>query len=101
MKRYLVLAVFFDSRSHQVITHSKKWTCGNNDFPEDNAEKIIESIADSGLGKDHLFEVFVFQSINSEMEPKQVAYWNLDDELFGGEEMDFEDEDEGYEFSDD
>ena len=46
---------------------------------------VIDYIAKEGLGKASLFEVFVFQSVH-EGAPKQVAYWNQDDGLFGDEE---------------
>lgn len=71
--KYLVLAVFSDGSN--VATHSKEFDCGF-DSPEDRAEDIINSIADSGLGKTNLWEVFVYKSAqNFGDAPEQVAYW--------------------------
>lgn len=92
--KYLVFAVFQDSGSNQIATHSKEMDLGFND-PEDRAEDIIDHIVGSGLSKTNLWEVFVFKSAQNYGDaPEQVAYWNLDDGLFGEQEDDEEDEDE-------
>ena len=89
--KYLVLAVFSDGHG-QICTHSKIIDLGFAN-PEYEEEKIIDSIA--GSDKDNLWEVFVFSSAQNYGDaPTQVAYWNLDDGLFGEQEDEDEDEDE-------
>lgn len=84
--KYLVFAVFQAPESAEVFTHSKEVDLGFAS-PEDEAENIIDGIASSGLGKANLWEVFVFRSAQNYGDaPEQVAYWNLDDGLFGDEE---------------
>ena len=79
--KYLVFAVFSDGTN--LATHSKEMDLGFKDV-ESSAEEIIESIADSGLGKETLWEVFVFKSAqNFGSAPEQVGYWNQEDGLFG------------------
>ena len=88
--RYLVFAVFSDGQG-EVATHSKEYDCGFNN-PNDMAEEIIADVSASGLGRQSLWEVFVFQSAQNYGDaPNQVAYWNLDDGLFGEEEVSEED----------
>lgn len=91
--RYLVFAVFSDGFGGEIATHSKEMDLGFDD-PKNQESKIIDSIADSGLGKNSLWEVFVFKSAqNFGDAPEQVAYWNQEDGLFGKQD-ELEDEDE-------
>lgn len=75
--KYLVLAVFVGDFGSQVATHSKEMDLGSKDL---EAQEIIDDIVSSGLGKDNLYEVFVWKSAdNSQEAPVCVAYWTLDD----------------------
>lgn len=93
--KYLVFAVFQDFGSGNVLTHSKDMDLGF-DNPEDKKEEIIDSICQSGMPRERLFEVFVFKSAqNYGSAPEQVAYWNeedISDSDFDADEPDDEDE---------
>jgi len=91
---YLVLGVWEGEDS--PFTLSREMHVLNE--PEDEAEKIISFIASEGLGRERLWEVFVFMSAqNYGSAPEQVAYWNQEDGLFGEqeEEEDEEEDDQG------
>jgi hypothetical protein len=96
--KYLVLGVWAGQDS--PFTLSREMELGF-DEPEDRAASIIELMANEGIGRESLWEVFVFKSAQNYGDaPEQVAYWNLDDGLFG-EQEDEEDEEEGPEEEDD
>ena len=86
---YLVLAVWEGEDS--PFTLSREMHVLNE--PEDEPEKIISYIAKEGLGRERLWEVFVFRSAqNYGSAPEQVAYWNQEDGLFGEPEDEEEDD---------
>lgn len=88
--QYLVLGVWEGEDS--PFTLSRVMELGFSE-PEDEPEKIISYIANEGLGKERLWEVFVFASAqNYGTAPEQVAYWNQEDGLFGEQEDEEEDD---------
>jgi hypothetical protein len=86
--KYLVFAVY--SNNGHVATHFNNIDLGFKN-PEDVPDKIINKLGKTGLDNDSLYELFVFKSAqNFGDAPEQVAYWNREDDVFGG----FKEEDE-------
>jgi hypothetical protein len=80
---YLVLAVWEGEDS--PFTLSREMHILNE--PEDEPQKIISYMANEGIGRERLWEIFVFKSAqNYGSAPEQVAYWNQEDGLFGPED---------------
>lgn len=76
---YLVFAIFHEGNN--IATHSKHITVEKLD-----PEVVIADIAASGLGRENLYELYIYRSGETpDAAPELLQSWDTDDGLFGYE----------------